>query len=71
LAVACFFVIPAYSSTVEAASFWPGLAFAGAAFLASLILAFRRGAENLATVVIKLAGFLLFGFVIYLRCANA
>lgn len=71
LAVAGLFLIPAYSSTPEPYGLWPELAIAGTAFLLSLVLAFRRGAENVITVVLKLAGFLVFGLVIYLRCVGA
>ena len=70
LGVACFYLIPPVASLPEPQSLVPdrGLAFAGTAFLASLGLAYRRGAENVATVAIKLAGFLAFGWAIYLRC---
>ena len=68
LGVACFFLIPPVSSTPEPYALMPGLAFAGTAFLASLVLAYRRGAENAATTAIKLVGFLVVGYAIYLRC---
>ena len=71
LAIAGFFLIPAYTSSPEPYGLLPGLAFAGAAFLASLIMAYRRKAENIATIAIKLVGFLVLGAVIYLRCASA
>ncbi|KRA50999.1 hypothetical protein ASD77_15300 [Pseudoxanthomonas sp. Root65] len=68
LGVACFFLIPPVPSTPERYDLMPGFAFAGTAFLASLVLANRRGAENVATMLIKLVGFLMFGYAIYLRC---
>ena len=71
LGIAFFFLVPAYSSTPQPYGLWPGLAFAGAAFLASQVLALRRGADNLTTGAVKLAGFLVFGSVVYLRCASA
>ena len=71
LAVACFFLIPPYSSTEIPPNLLPGLAFAATAFLASLVLAHRREAETLVTATIKLLGFVFFGWVIYLRCAGA
>lgn len=60
LGIACFYLIPPVSSLPEPPSLVPdrGLAFAGMAFLASLVLAYRRGAEDVATAVIKFAGFL-------------
>ena len=71
LAVACFFLIPPYSSTEVPPNLLLGLAFATTAFLASMILAYRREAETLVTATIKLLGFVIFGWVIHLRCAGA
>lgn len=68
LGVACFFLIPPVSSTPDPYDLMPGFAFAGTAFFASLVLAYRRGAENATTTAIKLVGFLVFGYTIYLRC---
>jgi hypothetical protein len=70
LGIACFYLIPPVSSLPEPPSLVPdrGLVFAGTAFFASLVLAYQRGAEDVATAVIKLAGFLAFGWAIYLRC---
>jgi len=71
LAVACFFLIPPYSSTDAPPNLLPGLAFAATAFLASMLLSYRREAEALVTAAIKFLGFLVFGWVVHLRCAGA
>jgi hypothetical protein len=71
LAIACAFLIPPYSSTPEPPKLLPGLAIAASAFLCNLALAYRRKAETLATAALKLFGFAVFGWVIYLRCVSA
>jgi hypothetical protein len=68
LGIACFFLIPPVSSTPEPYDLMPGFAFAGTAYFASLALAYRRGAENVATTLVKFVGLLVFGYAIYLRC---
>ncbi len=70
LAIACAFLIPPFSSTPEPPTLLPGLAIATGAFLCNLALVYRRKAETLAIAALKLFGFAVFGWVIYLRCSS-
>ena len=71
LAVALFLVVPPVPSNGETYPLLPGLAYATLAYAASLALAYLRKGENPWTVGAKLAGFLVFGWAIHLRCMFA
>lgn len=61
------FLIPPASSTGEAYSLLPGLAFGAAAFAGSLAIAVWRNAETRATAGIKMLLFLAFGWILHVR----